>query len=63
MTPYDPQILMQNPFLHKKWGGLQKNRALYFEKLLSYGQVWKKKSKNFQKIGSSDKSFDISVNF
>ena len=29
MTPYDPPILMQNPFLHKKWGCLQKTRALY----------------------------------
>ena len=28
MTAYDPPILMQNPFLHKKWGCLQKNRAL-----------------------------------
>ena len=24
MTPYDPPILMHNPFLHKKWGCLQK---------------------------------------
>ena len=39
MTPYDHPILMQNHFLHKKWGCLQKTRALYFEKWPSYGHV------------------------
>ena len=39
MNPYDPPILMQNPFVHKKWGCLQKTRALYLEKLPSYGHV------------------------
>ena len=29
MTPYDPLILMQNHFLHKKWGCLQKKLELY----------------------------------
>ena len=36
MTPYDPQILMHNPFLHKKWGCFQKTRAPYFEKWPSF---------------------------
>ena len=48
MTPYDPPILMQNPFLHKKWGCFQKTRAPYLEKWPSYGHV--KFEKRNQKI-------------
>ena len=39
MPSYDPPILMHNPFLHKKWGCLQKTKSLYFEKWPSYGHV------------------------
>ena len=51
MTANDPPILMQNPFPHKKWGCLQKTRALYLKKWLSYGHIKfrKRKSQNFQK--------------
>jgi len=71
MTTNNPPILMQNLFLHKKWGCLQKTRALYLKKWLSYGHVkiGKIKSQNFWKIGSAEKIaitrsiFEVSLKF
>ena len=65
MSAYDPPILMQNPFPHKKWGCLQKTRALYLKKWLSYGHIKfrKRKSQNFQKKLARLKNCTNSVNF
>ena len=65
MTPYDPPILMQNPFLHKKWGCFQKTRAPYLEKWPRYGHVKfaKRNLKISEKIDSAEKNCDNSVNF
>ena len=65
MPANDPPILMQNPFSHKKWGCLQKTRALYLKKWLSYGHIKfrKRKSQNFQKWLARLKNCNNSVNF
>ena len=56
MTPDDPPILMHNPFLHKKWGCLQKKLEIDIFKtkgamaILSLKKIFQMFSLDFRNI-------------